>query len=164
MPGDNRVDDVILQYADSRSAEEISKMLGGLLSAAKVAERRKFLLTSRNPLDQAEQEELTFYKLRALLAELENQFFDVKTAQVQLTALKMLFDRVDKRRLATEDQLSRLYANQAQIMFDAIRYALAAVVKELNVDEERATLALREALPQAVLVLSERNAGEEIKE
>ena len=158
------VDDTILRYADSRSAEEISKMLGGMISPMQVAERRNFLLTSRNPLTDAQQETLVLYKMRSLLAEMEGKYLDMDNAKFQLQALKTLGDQYDKRKAATDDQLSRLYANQAQIMFDAIRMALTAVVKELKADDEEASAAMRKALPEAILIISERNAGNEIEQ
>ena len=158
------VDDTILRYADSRSPEEISRMLGGMVSPAQVAAHTKRLLTSRTWLDQAEQESLAFLKLKGLLSELEGQFQTLDHTKVQLQLIKAIFERMDKQRLATDEQLSRLYANQAQIMFDAIRLALDVVVRELRADEDEAHAALRKALPEAVLVLTERNVGNEIRE
>lgn len=163
MSGDNKVDETILRYADSRSAEDISAMLGGLISPVQVATRRKFLLTSRNPLDQAEEEQLALYKLRDLLAQMEEKYLDFDNAKIQLSMLKVLFDRIDKRKAANEMQLNQLYSNQAQIMFDAIRLAFAAMMEHLSVDETEARAALAAALPQAVLTISESNSGEDIE-
>lgn len=154
---------MILRYADSRSAEEISEMLKGLISPVKVAERRNFLLTSRDPLTEAQQGSLILYKMRSLLAEMEGKYLDLDNAKFQLAMLKTLGEQYDKRKTATDDQLSRLYANQAQIMYEAIRIAFEIVLKRLGVDEEEARAALAAALPQAVLVISERNAGQEIE-
>lgn len=158
------VDDTILRYADNRSAEEISAMLGGLISPIKVAERRNFLLKSRDPLTEAQQGSLILYKMRSLLAEMEGKYLDLDNAKFQLAMLKTLGDQYDKRKAATDDQLSRLYANQAQIMFEAIREAFVIAFKSLPVDEEEARAAIQAALPRAALVISERNAGEAIEQ
>mgnify|MGYP003135693562 CR=1 FL=1 len=171
-PGDiakSKTDERMLLLADSHSPEEISRDLGGLVSPARVASHVKGLLKNRDWLEEAEQDQIVTWKMRRLLRKLEEQYTDLNNVKVQLQLLKAIGERLDRRAALTEEQKSQLYANQAQIMFDAIRLAFSNALDELQarvpeLTEEDARAALDRALPEAVYVISERNAGKEIEE
>lgn len=154
----SQLDERLLLLSDSHSPEEISRELGNVISPARAAVRIKELLKARDWLSAAEQDEIVTWKMRRILQKLEGQYFDEKNAAIQLSALKAIGERLDKRRAATEDEKNALYANQAQIMFDAIR----AVTEIAKLDDE-GRAAVREALPEAIYVLAARNVGREIE-
>jgi hypothetical protein len=154
----NKLDERIIQLADHMSPEEISRELGGALSAAHVAARAKQLLKSRDWLTASEQDEIVTWKMRRILSELEKRHLDYDGAKVQLGLLKAIGERLDKRRAATLEEISSLHNNQAQIMYEAIR---VMIEKAALGDEGRR--AVQAALPEAVYVLSARNMGSEIE-
>lgn len=152
------LDERILRLADHMSPEEISRDIGGVLSPARVHNRIKDILKRRNWLDAIEQEELILWKMRRILGELEQRYLDNDNAKIQLTYLKSIKEMLAERRAATADEKNMLYANQAQIVFEAIR----AMIEVAKIDPD-ARQALIGALPEAVYVLSSRNAGAEIE-
>ena len=124
---ESKVDDTLLRYADSKSPEEISRMLSGMISPEQVAARTKALLKSRDWLEEKEQERLVFYKLRALLASLEGQHLDLANAKVQLALIKQIFDRLDVAQQRSDDILDRYNANVGRAMIAAYDIALAHI-------------------------------------
>lgn len=163
----SKMDEQMLLLADSHSPEQISRELNGALSPGKVAARVTAMLKDRDWLSLAQQDQLVTWKLRRILNKLENEFLDLDNAKVQIELLKQIGARVEKRQKATDEELNRLYANQAQLMFAAIRLAFDMVVSDLRkqhpeIEEQDARDALRRALPEAVYMISERNSGDAI--
>lgn len=164
----NELDAKILRLADHCSPSEISRELGGALSPARVAAHTKALLKSQDWLTEAEQDAIVTWKMRRILGDLEGRFLDMENAKVQLQLLKAIGDRLDKRRAATDDEKNALYGNQAQLMYEAVQLAVGKAVLAIqhahpDVDEDVARQALKEALPEAVYIISSRNAGHEIE-
>ncbi|MDL5351205.1 hypothetical protein [Microbacterium sp. zg-YB36] len=102
----NELDAKILRLADHCSPEEISRELGGALSPARVAAHTKALLKSQDWLTDAEQDAIVTWKMRRILAKLEEQYMDLDNAKAQLAALKLIGERLDKRRAATQLDLT----------------------------------------------------------
>lgn len=123
----NRVDQMILSHADSSSPEEISKMLGGMISPAKVAAHTQALLKSKDWLTQTQEEQLVLWELRRTLLQLKDRFMDADMAKVRLAYLKEISARLDKRSGALEVDLNTLYANQGRIMGQAYDIALTFI-------------------------------------
>jgi hypothetical protein len=119
------VNETILRYADTKSPEEISQMLGGLITPARVASQTKELLTSRNWLDQIDQERLVFHKLRALLTNLEGQYTSLDNAKVQLSLIKVIFDRADKIMARNDVHVDTYNQNVGRIMGRVVDIALS---------------------------------------
>lgn len=171
----SRLDEKMLQLADTRSPKEISAALGGVITPARVATRIKELLETRDWLTDAQQDAQVVRRMRELLGKLERSFnatgdqiIDLDNAKVQLSILKAIGDRLDKRRAATDAELNALYENQASLMFEAIRHAVRAGFSEIRelhdgIDQADMDQAVRKALPEAVLVISEKNRGEGIE-
>ena len=155
------VDDTILRYADSRSPEEISRMLGGMVSPAQVAAHTKRLLTSRDWLEKKEQEDLAFYQLKATLAELREGYRDVATRKLELQYISKLFDRIDKRSLVTEDQLHTYNANVGRIMGRVVDMALSYMKGALReeVDAAKWDALMLEALGHARKEIAKHEIG-----
>ncbi|MFT4260352.1 hypothetical protein [Microbacterium sp.] len=160
-----RVDQTILRYCDSESAEEISLRLGGVVSPERVAARKEVLLTTKNWVTAAQQEELILYRLRVLLAKIEERFQadDLDSAMVQLRLLKEIGNRFDKRREATQLDLEKLYGNQAAMMlraFDIATSYLRGAFRE-QIDQETWDEAILEGMRRAEAELEKHRAIEE---
>jgi transcription initiation factor IIE alpha subunit len=157
----NELDEKILLKADHMSPEEISRALGGVISPAKVAVRIKELIKSRNWLTDYEEEQVVLWKMKRIVGKLEeatHNHLDLDSAKVLINALKAIAERLDKRRAATQEELTSLHANQAQIMFEAIKVLIEKAAIDVAAQQE-----LRKALPEAVYVISARNMGEAIE-
>lgn len=112
----NAMDDTILRYADSHSPEEISYMLGGLVSPERIAGRVQELLKSKNWLTRAQQQQRLYLTLTGLLAKLQERYLDLDTAKVILATVKELFKQTQELGKATDEDLNKLYGNQGLIM------------------------------------------------
>lgn len=116
----NVVNDTILRYGDSRSLEELSAMLGGILSPAEVGAHAQKLLSSRNWLTAAQKDQAVTLKMQDLLTELEdlgNGGLDRdKILGLRLRALKEIGARLDRRRAATEVDLNTYDANVGRVI------------------------------------------------
>lgn len=161
----NKVDDKLLQLADSHSAEEISALLGGVLSPKTVASHTKKLLKSKNWLTRAEESQLLLHRLRKVLIELEGKFLDNDNATQRLRYIKEIGARYDARDAATQVDLDVLYGNQAIIMGQAIELALQKALTSLRESypdllEGDIRQALRLALPVAAAEIQARTADE----
>lgn len=129
MAGGNelsKIDQTILRYCDSESAEEISRRLGGVITPERVAAQKEALLTTKKWLTAAQEEELVLYRMRSILAKLEEKFFaeNLDSATVQLRYLKEIGVRLDKRREATQVDLETYDLNVAREMTRAYEIAL----------------------------------------
>lgn len=120
----SKIDQTILRYCDSESAEEISRRLGGVVTPERVAALKEQLLGSKNWVTAAQQDELVLYRLRNILAQLEERYLDLDSAMVQLRLLKEIGNRLDKRREATQIDLETYDANVAREMTRAYDIAL----------------------------------------
>lgn len=150
----SRIDTTILRYCDSRSANEISEMLGGTVSPARVAALKEELLASRKWVTQAQEEELVLYRLRNIVSrfeEADNTASDMETARVHLGYLKEIGNRLDKRRAATQVDLETYDMNVAREMVRAYDIALSYMKGALRneIDEERWDEIAKEALAHA---------------
>jgi hypothetical protein len=157
------LDEKILLLADHMSPEEISRELGGVISPARVRLRKDELVKSHTWLERADEDFIVTWKLRRVLAKLEGQHFDLDNAKVQLSFLKAIGDRLDKRKAASEAELNALYGNQARIMGRAIDMALSYMKGALRgaVDPELWDEALKEGLYHAQAELDRHQAVEQ---
>ena len=172
MAKEQTIQDRVLRLADIHSPEEISRELGGVLSPAKVRLLLNDLLSKngRTWMDDDQREELLLYRLSNVIEKFEDMTLagSIEHAKVYLAYLRTVKEMLDKRQAQRQVDLNALYANQAQIMFDAVKIATAGMVSALRDDfpeltQERAALAMDEALPQAVLAIAERNLGDEVQ-
>lgn len=162
-------DGKILALADRMSPEEISEEIGGWYKPKEVAARIQALLKSRNWLTMAQEDQLVTVKMRELLAKLEERFFDLDNASMQLKVLKEIGTRLDKRQAATDFDIGRLYDNHAKLMFAAMRLGFDQAVVELQkrypklkMDELEEVFAA--SMPEARLMIAERNDGEPLED
>lgn len=147
----SKIDQTILRYCDSESAEEISRRLGGTISPERVAEQKEKLLTSKKWLTAAQEEDLVLYRLRNILAQLEGQYLDLDNAMVQLRFLKEIGSRLDARRAATQIDLETYDLNVAREMSRAYDIALGYMKGALRgeIDPELWDDLAKEALAHA---------------
>lgn len=119
----SNIDDAILKHADSMSPDEISMMLGAVISPAAVAARTQSLLKAKDWLTDAQEDQLITLRMKEMLADITSK--DYKYLDVKLRTLIALGDRIDRRKKATEVDLNTLYGNQGAIMARAYDIALA---------------------------------------
>ena len=161
----NAVNDKIIAMADSHSAEEISKALGGTISAKKIASYTQTLLASKNWLTLAQEDRINTLKMQRLLLELDTQFRDNDNMALQLKFLKEIAARLDKRAQATQTDLTALYGNQAIIMGQAIELALTKALRMLQdvhpeLEESEVREAMQLSLPLAMAEIDARTSDE----
>lgn len=163
------VDDALLEAAViGLSAEETSERIGGILSPARVRMRTREMLSAGDWLDALEQERAILKLAQKNLAALNKQALSLDSAKVQLSYVREILERLEKRKRAADEDLDRLYQAQARIMSQAIALALEKALFELQkryptIEEGELRVVLSESLPEAVAVLSAHNAGEEIE-
>lgn len=147
----SKLDDRMLSMADSRSPEEISKALGGVIRPERVAQRITELLDTRDWLSEARQDTLVVMKMRKVLTKLEGQFMTDDVAKIQLAYLKAIGDRLDKRRAATEVDLNTYHVNVGREMARVYDLALAYMKGALRaeIDAELWDTTSKEALEHA---------------
>ena len=96
MPEDmelSEFDEKILGMADYMSPEQISKKLGGAVSAAKIRLQLQRLLEDVDWITEAQRENLLFRRMHMILAKLEaipGSQWDLDNLKVQLATLKEL--------------------------------------------------------------------------
>lgn len=154
----SRIDQVILRHASSRSPEEISQMLNGVITPERVAAQAKHLLSSRSWLTAAEEDELVLNKLHDLLTTLEDRFLDNDGAIVQLRLLKEIGNRLDKRRVATQVDLETYDRNVARVLGQVVDNALTYMKGALrgDVDPELWDQLVVEAMRHAQSTIDEK--------
>lgn len=144
----SRLDDKMLALADTRSVREISEALGGVITPTRVAARIDELLDTRDWLTEAKQDQLNVYKMRRVLSELEGQYLDLDNAKVQLSYLKAIAERLDKRRAATDVDLERYSQNVGRqigrVVDESLAYMRGALREEI--DSDRWDELVREAM------------------
>ena len=120
----SEVDQVIIRYADTLSAEAIAFKIEGLMTPVQVLSRIAFLLETPDRLTQLQQDQLITLKMRQLVVQFEEMPLTARNGEVMLRALEAIGARLDKRAASTQKDLSSLYAFQGTIMLDAIGVAL----------------------------------------
>ena len=161
----NKVDDKILQLADTHSPEEISFTLGGVVSPAAVAAQTQKLLKSKSWLSAAQEDALVTFRMRKILLELEGRYMDIENAGMRLKLLKEIGVRLDKRAAATSSDINMFYAAQAVQVGQTIELALHKTVEVLReaypeLTEATAREALKVALPAAAAEIEARTQDE----
>lgn len=159
----NKMDETILRYADSHSPEEISYMLGGIVSPTRIMSRTAELLKSKNWLDRQQRQQRLYLVLSTMLSNLQDKYLDINTAKVILATVKELFAQARELSATTEDDLNKLYGNQGIIMARVVDKALGYMRGALRdeVPAERWDELMAEALQYA---REEIAAYEEIEE
>lgn len=146
------------------SPEEISIMLGGLISSSAVAARAQTLLTAKDWLSEVQEDQLVTLRMKQLVLELidSKSSGDYKYLDIRLKALTALGDRLDKRKKATDVDLGVLYANQGQIMARIYDIAMSYVKGALRseIDPARWDELQKEALLHARAELAKHEAVE----
>lgn len=107
------------------SPEELSRSIEGLMTPVQVAAHVKKLLAEKDWLTAAEQDNLITLKLQAILSTLEQKFQDNENLDLQLKFLKEIGNRLDKRRAATQIDLTTYHANVGREMGRIYDLALA---------------------------------------
>ena len=165
------IDSVLIQYADVESAAAISFRIGGLLTPSQVAARIDHLVEVPDRLSLLQQDQLVTLKMRRVVAQLEEMMNDhrgtSRVAEVLLSGLERVGNRLDRRQKATEAELSTLYAFQGVFMLEAISEALAVMRHELTesgepeerIDPDRWDAALVKGLRVAQLKVASAEAG-----
>lgn len=126
------VDAVIVRYADTLSPAQIAHKIEGILTPQQVMTRIGQLLESSDWLTLTQQDVLVTLKMKQLVVELEEQPRTSRNAEILVRALEAVGTRLDKRKEATEQDLSRLYAFQGTVMLDAIQKAMEHMKKQLT--------------------------------
>ena len=159
----NKIDDKILQLADSHSPSEISRALNGVISPARVASHTQTLLKSKAWLTAVQEDMLISYKMKQVLIGLEGQYLDLDHALARVKILKEIGVRLDKRQAATEADLSVLYANQGRIMGQVVDNALTYMKGALRekVDPELWEELVKEAMYSAQAEIAKHEAIDE---
>lgn len=151
----NEVDQLIIRYADTMSATQISFKLEGLLSPEQVATRRQTLLDVPDALTAAQQDQLVTLKMRQLVVELEEMPRTARNAEVLIRSLEAVGARLDKRAAMTEKDLSTLYAFQGTVLLDAIEVAVerikAMISGLVDVNEDTWNKAIESGIQHAQL-------------
>lgn len=134
----NALDQRLLANAANMSPDELSRLIGGVMSPVQVAAHVKKLLAARDWLTEAELDNLITYKLQSALTRLESQFEDADNMRNQLGFLKEIGNRLDKRRQATQFDLNALYGNTGRLMaqlFDMVlAYMRGALRDDIDID------------------------------
>lgn len=107
------------------SPDELSRSIEGLMTPVQVAAHVKKLLADRDWLSEAEQDNLITLKLQGILSKLETKFQDNENLELQLKFLKEIGNRLDKRRAATEVDLTTYHSNVGREMGRIYDLALA---------------------------------------
>ena len=154
----SEIDEVLVRYADTMSAEALSFKIEGALNPAQVMARIDALLEMPDRLTALQQDQLVTLKMRNLVANLEEMTLTARVAEVLVRALEAVGTRLDKRQESTEQELSTLYAFQGTIMLDAINVAMAHMRGSITggdkIKEEQWDSALENALRYAQIELS----------
>lgn len=128
----SEIDAVLVRYADSLSPAAISFKIEGILTPEQVMTRIGQLLDSPDWLTSAQQDRLVTLKMRQLIAELEEMPLNPRVAEILIRALEALGSRLERRAVATDRDLSVLYAFQGSVMLDSIEKALSHMRRSLT--------------------------------
>lgn len=156
--GGSELTERLLLNADHMSPTQLSELIGGVMSAARVRVYVSELLNDVDWLTEAQEDRLVTLKLRRLLAILENRFADNDNITLQLKLLKEIGGRLDKRRAATEVEIDRYHANVGRQMAQAVDIALAHMRGALkgDIDPEKWDAALLDAMVYAESKIAEK--------
>lgn len=150
----------ILEYAAiGHSPDEISRMLGHVLSPAKVAIRTHQLLESPdNWLSIPEQINLNLRMLRETLSELRSRYLDLDNAKVQLTYMKEISAQLEKIQSSNRQDLDTYNQMVGRAMVAAYDIALAHIggVLRDRIEPEEWSALKREALEVAQAEVARR--------
>jgi hypothetical protein len=130
----NQTDDLILRYIDSHSPEQISVMLNGWMSPARVRLRAQELVASTDWLTDAQQEKAALLKLRKWLAEIEGRYMDNDNAKLRLAMVGKIMDRLDKRKAAVDIDLNTYNVNVGREMARVYDMALSYMKGRLHAE------------------------------
>lgn len=97
--------------ADRMSFNEMSRELGGVLTAKQCAAKLDELLDAPDWMTAAREDRLITIRMSQILATLEERFQDIDNMTLQLKVLKELGNRLDKRQAATTVDLNTWNAN-----------------------------------------------------
>lgn len=158
-PGLGPVDKQIIRLAGMRkSPEEISREIGGILSATEVAARITAIIESRDWLSTLDQKRLILddmaFMMDKLKAQIEGAAWLTKDdANTYRTALKDMLTMIDNVTLQDEAQMMRISEVHARVMAGAIRLGFERAMFELQkrypIDQQEAYEALEAAVPVA---------------
>lgn len=158
------VDQIIIRYADSMSAQAISYKINGVLTPEQVMARIAFLVEAPDRLTQLQQDQLVTLKMRQIIAELEEMPRTTRNAEVILQGLERVGNRLDKRQESTERELSTLYAFQGVAFLNAVEVAMAhmrgSLTKGNPIAEEQWDNAKESAIRYAQIELSKYETKE----
>jgi hypothetical protein len=118
------IDAILIRYADTASAAELSFRVQGALNPKQVLTRIDMLLEVPDRLTQLQQEQLLMLKLRQLIVNLEEMTLTPRVAEVLRGTIDSLFARLDKRVASSTQELNQLYAFQGVAMLESITEAL----------------------------------------
>lgn len=126
------------------------------MTPVQVAAHVKRLLADKDWLSEAEQDNLITLKLQGILTKLEAKLEDYDNLGLQLKLLKEIGNRLDKRRSATQVDLTTYHANVGREMgriFDlALSHMKGALSHAVDPDEwdDAAAAALQHAQTEAM--------------
>lgn len=153
----NKVDDTILRYADSRSPEEISMLLKGVITPKAVAARTQTLLQTRNWLTLAQEEQLLLLKMHDVLHDIENKYQDDKMLTLRIKALKEIGVVIERRKKTLDVDLTTYSQNVGRVLGQVVDKSLAymkgALRDQVDPDlwDQLVTEAMREARDEITL-------------
>jgi hypothetical protein len=128
----SEIDEVLIQYADTLSAEAISFKIEGALTPAQVRQRIADILATPDWLTAVQQDQLVTQKMRLLVSKLEELPLTARTAEVMLAGLRAVGERLDKRQAANEADLNRHYAFEGVMLLENLESALGAILEYLG--------------------------------
>lgn len=131
----SEIDQVLIRYADTESLQAISVRINGILTPEQCGSRISTLLDTPDWLTQAQQSQLITQKMRQLVVALEEMLEDrptSRTAEVLGQQLERLGNQLEKRQVATQSDLSKLYAFQGSVLLDAVTIALNHMKKAVT--------------------------------
>lgn len=149
----SEIDQTLIRYGDTESAEALSFRIKGLLSPAQCAARLTILLDTPDWLTAAQQDQLVTQKMRMLVVKLEEMMVDTpnaRIAEVLGAQLERIGTRLDKRSEATEKDLTTLYAFQGSVLLEAVTISLNHMKTALTGGDEIAEAAWDAALESAI--------------
>lgn len=155
------VDDLLLRYADTESAQAIAFRLKGEYTPEWVAHRITVLLDTPDWLTAAQQDQLITQKMRSVIARMGDLKFTTRTAEVLINSLDRLGQRLDKRAAATEADLHKLYAFQGTVLIDSLEEYDQHMRKSLGIAEDQWSKHKETAIRAAAAVIARAEDGYE---
>jgi hypothetical protein len=156
-PGLGPIDKALLQGAAQRkSLEEISALVGGVLSPAECGYRINQILESRDWLSVLDQKRLILEDAAMMLDKLRKQMDQTEwvtkdDANTFRQALKDMLEMIDNVTAKDEAQMMRITEAHARVMAQAIRLGyertLFELQKRFDIDEQTAYEALERSVP-----------------